>query len=135
MNHYVFVYGTLRRQEPNHYLLKNAALLAEHAWTNGRLYDTGLGYPAVKESATDKVYGEIYTVTDAELDRLDELEGYEPFGENNLYIRKRQIVFHDTGSMEAFIYIIAEQNESLLKKYIPSGDWKQYGIAAKKDVY
>lgn len=125
-NIYVFVYGTLRKNESNHYLLKEATLIARKAWTSGRLFDTGLGYPALKESMNDRVYGELYLVSDEQLHRLDELEDYRPNDRNNLYIRKKQVVFYDTGKIEAYLYFIAEHQESLLKNHIESGDWKLY---------
>ena len=134
MDHYVFVYGTLRKHEGNHYLMKDAKFVAEQAWTNGLLYDTGLGYPAVKESKMGKVYGELYLVTDAQLQKLDVLEGYNPEGNNNLYNRKLQTIFHDTGSTEAFLYTIAKQNESMLKKHLSTGDWKLKGFHDKKQT-
>jgi gamma-glutamylcyclotransferase (GGCT)/AIG2-like uncharacterized protein YtfP len=123
---YVFVYGTLRKNESNHDLMKEATLIARQAWTNGRLFDTGHGYPAIEESDHDKVYGEIYLVSEEQLLRLDELEDYRPNDPNNLYNRKKQVVFHDTGKLEAFLYFIAEQNNHMLRIPIPSGDWKLY---------
>nr|WP_263327450.1 gamma-glutamylcyclotransferase family protein [Neobacillus sp. Marseille-Q6967] len=124
-NHYVFVYGTLRKHEPNHFLLKDAALVAEQAWTDGSLYDTGLGYPAVKESETDIVYGELYLVNEEQLQSLDELEDFHEGGPDNLYDRKKQIIYYDKGQTEGFIYLITNQNENLLKKKINLGDWKE----------
>ena len=123
---YVFVYGTLRKNESNHFLLKEATLIARKAWTNGRLFDTGLGYPALKESMNDRVYGEIYLVSEEQLYRLDELEDYRPNDRNNLYNRKKQVVFYDTDKIEAYLYFISEHQESLLKNHIESGDWKIY---------
>lgn len=125
-NYYVFVYGTLRKNESNHNLLKEATLIARQAWTNGRLFDTGLGYPALKESMNDKVYGEVYLVSEEQLFRLDELEGYRPNDRNNLYNRKKQVVFHDMVNIEAYLYFIAEHNEPMLRNTIRSGDWKLY---------
>ncbi|MCM3728455.1 gamma-glutamylcyclotransferase [Neobacillus cucumis] len=133
MNHIaVFVYGTLRKNETNHYLMKGATLIANQAWTNGRLFDTGIGYPALKESINDKVYGELYLVSDEQLLRLDELEDYHPNNRNNLYNRKRQVVYHDTGEMEAYLYFIAERHETMLKNDIESGDWKLYRLEKKR---
>lgn len=109
--------------------MKGAELIAEQAWTNGRLYDTGLGYPAMKESKMERVFGELYLVTETQLQRLDALEGYKQGGQNNLYNRKQQTVFHDTGSTEAFVYIMAEYHENLLVKHIPSDDWKWNNLA------
>jgi gamma-glutamylcyclotransferase (GGCT)/AIG2-like uncharacterized protein YtfP len=128
LKHNVFVYGTLRKHERNYHLMKGAELMAEQAWTYGCLYDTGMGYPAMKESKMDKVFGELYLVTDVQLRRLDLLEGYKPGGERNLYNRKRQTIYHDTGSTQAFVYIMAKHHENLLKKIIPSGDWKWHTI-------
>ncbi|WP_257984437.1 gamma-glutamylcyclotransferase family protein [Neobacillus cucumis] len=120
------MYGTLRKNETNHFLLKEATLIAPQAWTNGRLFDTGLGYPALKESINDKVYGEIYLISEEQLHRLDELEDYRPNDRNNLYNRKKQVVFYDTGKIETYLYFIAEHQETLLKNPIESGDWKLY---------
>ncbi|MBU8918828.1 gamma-glutamylcyclotransferase [Bacillus sp. FJAT-29953] len=124
--HYVFVYGTLRRNEKYHYLLQDAELVAEQAWTNGSLFDTGLGFPAVKKSQTETVYGELYLVSDGHLRSLDQLEGYEEQGRNNLYDRKKQSIYHDGGETEAFIYTVANHNKSMLQTPIPFGDWKVY---------
>ncbi|MEH7085970.1 gamma-glutamylcyclotransferase family protein [Neobacillus drentensis] len=129
MNHiYVFVYGTLRKNESNHYLMKGATLIAGQAWANGRLFDTGVGYPALKESMCDKVYGELYLVSEEQLLRLDELEGYRPNRSNNLYNRKNQVVFYENDKIEAYLYFIAEHHGSMLKNHIESGDWKVYRI-------
>jgi len=129
---YVFVYGTLRKHESNHDLMKDATLIACQAWTKGSLFDTGLGYPALKESMYDKVYGEIYLVSEEQLHRLDELEDYRPNDKNNLYNRKKQVVFYDTGKIEAFLYFISEHHEAILKNPIESGDWKLYRLVKTK---
>ncbi|WP_081728092.1 gamma-glutamylcyclotransferase [Alkalihalobacillus hemicellulosilyticus] len=38
----VFVYGTLRSGEGNHYFLNSSRCVADHAWVYGELYDTGV---------------------------------------------------------------------------------------------
>jgi gamma-glutamylcyclotransferase (GGCT)/AIG2-like uncharacterized protein YtfP/cation transport regulator ChaC len=131
----IFVYGTLRRHERNHHLLKEAELSAEQAWTAGKLYDTGLGYPALKESNEDVVYGELYFVSEKQLHRLDELEGYSVDGKNNLYNRKKQMVVYDTGKTEAFVYTIAEHNLQMLKTHIKTGDWKEHQLLKKNPIF
>jgi gamma-glutamylcyclotransferase (GGCT)/AIG2-like uncharacterized protein YtfP len=129
---FVFVYGTLRRHERNYYLLKEAELVAEQAWTEGKLFDTGFGYPALQDSNSDVVYGELYLVTEGQLYRLDELEGYSVEGQDNLYNRKKQLISHDTGKTEAFVYTIAKHNNHMLKTPIESGDWKEYNLHLRK---
>ncbi|MED4228610.1 gamma-glutamylcyclotransferase [Neobacillus cucumis] len=133
-NIYVFVYGTLRKNESNHFLLKEATLIARQVWTNGRLFDTGLGYPAMKESMNDIVYGELYLVSEEQLLRLDELEDYRPNDRNSLYNRKKQVVFYDTGKIEAYLYFIAKHNENMLRIPISSGDWKLYLYEQQKQT-
>lgn len=132
--YFVFVYGTLRRHERNHYLLKGAELVAEQAWTEGKLFDTGFGYPALQESAADVVYGELYLVTEDQLHRLDELEGYSVKAHDNLYNRKKQLISHDTGKTKAFIYSIAKHNSHMLKTHIKSGDWKEYHLRKQDPI-
>lgn len=120
----VFVYGTLRKHESNHHLLEGAKCVALQSWTSGQIYDTGLGYPAMKSSDEDRVYGELYHINEQQLPLLDELEGYSGPGQKNLYNRIKQTVFTDTGSHEAYVYIIHPDHESILQKLIELGDWK-----------
>ncbi|WP_187118801.1 gamma-glutamylcyclotransferase family protein [Bacillus marasmi] len=123
---YVFTYGTLRDDERNHYLLKDAILVARQAWTTGELYDTGLGSPAMKQSSRGRVYGDLYLVSDEELQKLDKLEGFHPGGKQNLFERMQQFVSHDSGEKLAYVYVISEKKESMLKTKIKQGDWKLY---------
>jgi gamma-glutamylcyclotransferase (GGCT)/AIG2-like uncharacterized protein YtfP/cation transport regulator ChaC len=125
----IFVYGTLRKGEANHVLVEEAACIAEQAWVSGSLFDTGYGYPAMKQTPTAKISGELYTVTENELTRLDELEGYRENGKNNLYERIQQTVHTDTGNHIAFLYVANKEN--LVKKKIPSGDWKEYKLLSQ----
>ncbi|NSL51859.1 gamma-glutamylcyclotransferase [Calidifontibacillus erzurumensis] len=122
----VFVYGTLRKNESNASLLKNAFCLAEQAWTEGVLFDTGFGYPAMTQSSTGYVFGELYKVTESELQSLDHLEGYSPGSTNNLYDRVKQTVYTDQGETMAYVYVAGRKD--LLVKKISSGDWKEYRL-------
>ncbi|WP_209121148.1 gamma-glutamylcyclotransferase [Alkalihalobacillus sp. BA299] len=126
----VFVYGTLRKGEANDKLLKSATCIAEQCWTNGLLYDTGYGYPAMKQTQFSRLYGELYALTEADLKRLDQLEGYTAGGTNNLYERIEQTVYTDKGSSIAYMYVASKAN--LLKRKIPNGDWKEYNLLLKQ---
>jgi gamma-glutamylcyclotransferase (GGCT)/AIG2-like uncharacterized protein YtfP/cation transport regulator ChaC len=127
----VFVYGTLRKGERNAGLLKNAHCIAEQCWTDGEMYDTGYGYPAIKKSLGSRVYGELYTVTEDELQRLDQLEGYAESGNNNLYERIEQTVCTDKGPVVAYMYVASQAN--LLNRKIPNGDWKEFNLLSKRN--
>lgn len=126
----VFVYGTLRKGEGNHRLLVGATCIAEQCWTAGYLYDTGYGYPAMKQSGFSQIFGELYSVTKEELKRLDQLEGYTPGGKNNLYERIQQTVYTDKGELVAQMYVANKVD--LLKNKIPNGDWKEHKLLSGK---
>jgi gamma-glutamylcyclotransferase (GGCT)/AIG2-like uncharacterized protein YtfP len=67
------VYGTLKRGNGNHYLLKNSEFLGRGK-VLGTLYDMGL--PGYKREGSYTVHGELFRVNDETLQRLDRLEGY-----------------------------------------------------------
>ncbi len=113
----VFVYGTLRTDQVNHYWLEEAHLLGRCVLKGGwRLYDLGL-YPAVVEDADVKrsLTGEVYQVTAEQLAKLDELEEYP-----TLYGRKEV----DTPLGRAWIYYYQLLDEYVTE--IKAGDWCQY---------
>lgn len=125
MEQLVFVYGTLRMHEKYHHFLDGATLVAEQAWTRGKLYDTGNGYPALTEDNHHFVYGELYRVCEGTLRELDQLEGYSGQGMDNLYEKKLDAVFTDKGTFEAEIYYV-KPTSKLVKTPIELGDWKVY---------
>ncbi|MBE4908554.1 gamma-glutamylcyclotransferase [Bacillus luteolus] len=121
--HLVFVYGTLRKDERNHFILNGAKCIGNRAWTKGYLYDTHLGYPVLQENEEGTVYGEIYEVSAAQLEKLNDLEGYYGEGENNYYERKIQVIHTDTQEYEALLYYKPNAKSSMFKELIDSGDW------------
>lgn len=129
----VFVYGTLRKGEWNAHLLAEAKCIAEQAWTKGMLFDSGFGYPVLKASTLSNVYGELYEVTESELEKLDILEGYRKGHDNNLFERVVQTVHTDQGVHEAYVYIGGKGAD--LKEKISNGDWKEYNIYKTKQEH
>lgn len=131
----IFVYGTLRKNERNHHYLKDAVCLFEESWIYGKLFDTRNGYPVMKESEKDKIYGEVYSVTEEQLGLINELEGYSENGSNNLYERKMVTVFTDSGSsLEALTYITGRSLPDS-SDAIPIGDWKVYQYLKNESLY
>ena len=138
----VFVYGTLREHECNHYLLAGCERLGAAWYAEGRLYDTGLGYPAMTLERGSKVHGELYRVTPNVLRLLDKLEDYDGEDENgagiedmdesdgggrdNEYWRVVQPIYSDASSdrVEANVYVYPDAKAAGLEP-IASGDWKQ----------
>lgn len=122
----VFVYGTLRQGECNHALLAEAELLSLNAWTFGKLYDTGDGYPCMYPDQQTRVVGELYAVTGKVLKRLDQLEGYRGQGKENDYERQEQEVYADDETYFAHLYIYSKDQTNGLMP-IPTGDWLKRG--------
>lgn len=111
----LFVYGTLRRGETNHYLLGNATLLGVHR-TNPRYTMLDLGwYPAVIDNGQTAIVGEVYSLSKAQLPGLDMLEDYP-----NTYTR--QLITSAYGSAWMYLYRHAVAAGTPV---IPSGDWRR----------
>ncbi len=122
--HYVFVYGTLRKEQTNAHYMQGAICIADKAWTYGKLFDTNEGYPAMTYSSEEKVYGEVYEVNDEILHKLDELEEYTGNAETDLYDRITQTVYATDREIEAYVYIA--QDKKMILKVIDSGEWVEY---------
>ncbi|MCG1028946.1 gamma-glutamylcyclotransferase [Virgibacillus halodenitrificans] len=122
----VFVYGTLRKDESNNKVLADARLVAEEAWTSGRLYSTTSYYPVLEKYESGEVYGELYEVTKDKLEELDELEGYIGEEKDNLYDRIQQIIFTDKASWPAYVYVMTNKTLEMRASLIKSGDWKRH---------
>ena len=87
MNTLLFVYGTLKQGCSNHAHLAGQTFVATARTPPGyRLYDFG-GYPGIVATpeASEGVVGEVWSVDDAALERLDRFEGVH----EGLYRRER----------------------------------------------
>ena len=137
--HLVFVYGTLKRGEPNHYLLQPES-------KSGQSIFVGTGctekkFPLVVATAYNiphlldvpgsgsKVSGEIFSVDQSMLNILDELEGipkhYQRRRENivlkdcsisekDLALESDKHSFHSGGTLSCWIYVCGGFKEELL---------------------
>lgn len=103
--HLIFVYGTLKRGCKNHAQMAGQTYLADARSGAGyRLYDLG-DYPGLvpDENDRDGVLGEIWSVDEAALRRLDQFEGID----EGLYAR-RPIVLnppHDALPVDAYLFL------------------------------
>lgn len=122
----IFVYGTLREGGANHYFLTKAKCLLKQAWTHGALFDTNHGYPVMKQDNTKKVIGEVYEISESDLTLIDDLEGYEWNGTNNLYERIALNVYNDKDQSVKAITYITGRSLSNASEEIAFGDWKVY---------
>lgn len=111
----VFVYGTLKRGQSNHHLLKDAEYLGDDC-IEGKLFDLG-GFPAAHWDGVDMIVGEKFEIKDQKtLERLDMLEGHPDF-------YNRRVVKTKTGQdvWTYFLPKVAQYNA----KYLPEGFWSR----------
>jgi gamma-glutamylcyclotransferase (GGCT)/AIG2-like uncharacterized protein YtfP len=116
--HVLFVYGTLKREYPNHYFLRNALFVDE-----GETVDSYALYfdefPLVYAGeAIGSIKGEVYRIDDDTLHHLDQLEEYPDVSQ-----RKEVSVVLVTGELvQAWMYFFPEPKGRL----IPSGDFNLF---------
>jgi gamma-glutamylcyclotransferase (GGCT)/AIG2-like uncharacterized protein YtfP len=122
----VFVYGTLREGCSNSFLLENSHKLSRQAYLEGRLQDTGNGYPGLVEDPTAVCCGELYEINEETLRKLDYLEGYQRGRQNNLYERTIRSVTTGNRKEEAYTYIYNYPFQT--EEPISFNDWKVHEI-------
>lgn len=122
--HVVFVYGTLRAGQWNHYLLDGSKYIGM-ARTKNRYALYGDGIPFLSRTkAISQVTGEVYSVNDATLSRLDELEGHP-----DAYKREQAEVVLDNGrELTAWIYFY----DTVRGDLIESGDFLRQTPARRR---
>lgn len=110
----VFVYGTLRAGDYNHYLLEGHDLVALTR-TEPRFTLVSLGpYPAMIAGGDTAVVGEVYDVDDDTLAALDRLEGHPDF-------YRRKTIRLENGD-EVLAYLLSPEQVQGMPR-IASGDW------------
>ena len=115
MRDYVFVYGTLKRGFGNSVLL-NEAEFVQAAVTKPEYTMLNLGFfPGVQLLGETPIIGEVYKVTESEMQRLDRLEGYPSF-----YNRAR--IPLPGLDVHPWMYFLPEKGYESNKR-IPSGEW------------
>ncbi|XP_063370625.1 putative gamma-glutamylcyclotransferase CG2811 isoform X1 [Cydia amplana] len=124
MTHQVFVYGTLKRNEPNHYWLTNPENGASKFIANGTtktkyplIIATRYNIPFLLYSPGDgsNVQGEVYEVDDKMLSNLDILEDHPKF-----YVREVDDILiqkgNETTTTKCWVYFLKTFKPELLKK-------------------
>jgi gamma-glutamylcyclotransferase (GGCT)/AIG2-like uncharacterized protein YtfP len=116
-DHLVFVYGTLRRGEPNHGLLEGSQCLGRtHTESRFTLLDLKY-FPGLIRGGRTSVAGELYAVDEWTLRKLDSLEGHPSF------YRREPILLVDGREVLSYIY---QRDNHRRDRPIPSGDWVKH---------
>lgn len=108
----VFVYGTLKRGQPNHHLLASCRFLGKAALAGLQLHDLGPFPMAIPGEGT--IHGEVYGVPAAALPALDRLEGVP-----RLYARRRRRL--DDGR-RVWVYV-GRPRQVRHSPALPQGHW------------
>jgi gamma-glutamylcyclotransferase (GGCT)/AIG2-like uncharacterized protein YtfP len=110
----VFVYGTLRRNEVNHYLLAEARYCGTFVTPPYyRMVDLG-AYPGVVKNGGTAIEGEVYEVSIQQMLGLDRLEGYP-------HAYGRELIATPWG--KAWIYLYRGNLKD--RAVIPTGVWRE----------
>jgi gamma-glutamylcyclotransferase (GGCT)/AIG2-like uncharacterized protein YtfP len=120
---YVFVYGTMRMGEANHYYCNSARLVEDNAWVKGALFDTGNDYPVLTHGK-DTVHGELYLMDEQQFQVCVKIaEQYNKLTPLYQYSPQPITVYTGVGEVNAqtFMYDIG----SGMKKVL-NGDWIAY---------
>jgi len=125
--HFVFVYGTLLRGEPNHALLADCECVIAHAEAGGLMLcvtsrHAGFPYAVLTGNRRDRVRGEVWRVDEPTLARLDVLEGVAA----GHYVRVMRYV-HDLQTdeaLQAWMYVAASKPQPCIR--IDSGSWRTW---------
>jgi len=122
--HKVFVYGTLKRGYGNSKLLEGATFLGK-ARTQERwaMIGKGAAFPYLLEENEKgfHILGEVYVVSDEELNRLDNLEGY-PY-----HYTKQSITVNysdDLSSEEVIVYTKTHIAPNYMAEHTLIGEWR-----------
>lgn len=94
-----FVYGTLMKGERAEHLLAEASFVGTCRLRDFAMYHLG-SYPGIQPCIGEVVYGELYLISDAMVEKLDEYED-----EGRLYDRKTVTVWLDEKPVEAQAYV------------------------------
>ena len=122
---HLFVYGTLRPGDVRWPLLE--PFVAGDGWTDevvGRLFDTGLDYPAALFGGEGTIVGRTYPLLEQHLDECLRVIDDEEDTVAGLY---RRVAVQTRDGHHAWAY---EYGTGLELVPIPSGDWFTRGVAS-----
>lgn len=118
----IAVYGTLRKDQSNHRLIKDSKYLGSFETKPiFNMYSIGDGFPGIVLGGHTSVTMEVYEVDEATAAKVDSLEGYSELKKNNDFYDKKLI---HTPYGEVSFYTYEANIEGL--RVIKSGDWNEY---------
>lgn len=133
----IFVYGTLKLNHLRSNVWPCAPRQIRQATIRAALYDTG-PFPAILQG-NDFVLGEVWTLKLEDMPRtlaaLDEVEGYAPTRDANLYVRiEVDATLNDGSIVPSFTYQFAtSKNQFSMRRIEPFLNFADHSCAAWPD--
>lgn len=117
---YLFVYGSLKRNFQNHYIIEGEAKFINACKTENlmSLYRyKNFNFPYLTKEPKEYIYGELYEISEELLKKLDRFEDYP-----NMYIREKIKIMNymNLNYVDAWAYIL---NENITEKDISLDNW------------
>jgi len=110
MEHLLFVYGTLKDGYYNHDYWMEGTKFYNYSSVKGyKLLDLGAFPGMVKGDEDDQVFGEVYGVTQAQLERIHHLEGYTKGREDTNLYNLEQVTDVYGATMYTYIFNAEDQ--------------------------
>jgi gamma-glutamylcyclotransferase (GGCT)/AIG2-like uncharacterized protein YtfP len=97
----VFCYGTLKRGHGNNRFLKESEFVGEAISTESNYFMVGRAIPFLYEGGCQFVSGEVWSVSEEVLKRLDQLEGHP-----RMYRREMRTFIVDGETITAWVYLM-----------------------------
>lgn len=111
----VFVYGTLKKGGRYHHLLEDSEFLGDDDTVDSYTLRSLGPFPGVTLESCIKIKGELYSINENILKKLDILEGYPHF-------YNRIIIGLESGN-NAWMYYLTDSEEYITCPIIESGEW------------
>uniref|UniRef100_A0A0N4ZU02 Gamma-glutamylcyclotransferase family protein n=1 Tax=Parastrongyloides trichosuri TaxID=131310 RepID=A0A0N4ZU02_PARTI len=120
-NNYVFVYGTLKKGEPNYHVMTNnetgyhefissGKTVPKFTLVVGSKYNIPFCIEIPKKG--NQIFGEVYKIDDLKFSALDKLEGYP-----NFYTRRLIDISCNNGEIiKAWIYLLSTYKKDFFKE-------------------
>lgn len=126
MGDFVFVFGTLRKGQPRHYLLGGAKFIGKGVIEGFDLYYVYKIFPGIVEGK-GRVVGEVYEIDENQLLYLDEAEDVLKIKNLDVGLSKRvkvKVKLDEGNEVIAWCYIFIQDLDDSVK--IESGDWVEF---------
>ena len=116
---HLFVYGSLKKSGGNHCYLEDSKFIQHYKLKGHALVDLGHGFPYMIQDKNSAVYGEIYSVSEETIKKIDLLEGVP-------YLYRRMLTNYElNGTMEiaGLYYYLSLLQEIGEKEKVKNGYW------------